>query len=267
MADTLIKKTYLHIIKVAGRLLLVLVVLISFPADASSEQFKAGSDIWSPFILLADTQFSGIGIDILREIVQRTGDSVEIKHYPNKRLRYMFENNRIDMLVLDSPFWNDPKSRPTMVFTDEIMSVQEYIYFLDENYLEIKHATDMRGRTVGIIRGYYYPLFEKYFDEKIVNKYEVDSEDHLIRLLSNRRVDAIFMDSMAFRYVIINSQYEMKDFKRGLQLSDTSLGIKIRREKASALPRFNAAIESMKRDGTIDRIIKKYTEQKQLITQ
>ncbi len=67
------------------------------------------------------------------------------------------------------------------------------------------------------------------------------------------------MDSIAFQTNISQLNYDKTMFKRGMQLSDTKLSIKIIREKAYLLLRFNKAIAVMKQDVTIDRIINKYT--------
>ncbi len=172
----------------------------------------------------------------------------------------MFDDKQIDMMVIDSPLWNDPVKAESMIFSNEVMSLQEHIYFLKERYIEVATPEDLHGKTVNILRGYYYPVFEDAFKKDIVKKHEIDCEPSLIKTLILKRCIAIFMDSVAFQYNISQSGYDKEMFKRGLQLSDTKLGIKIRREKAHILPRFNKAIAEMKRDGTINRIIKKYTE-------
>lgn len=247
-------RRYVKIIK-----LYTLFLFLLFPSNVYCEKLIAVSDTWSPFFLESNGQYSGIGFEVLTEVVRRTGDIVTIKNVPNRRSQIMFEGKEVDIMVLDSPLWNDPKKAKSMVFSDKVMSVQEYIYFSRGKYFDVKKPKDLAGRTVNIMRGYYYPVFEKAFKTGMVLKNEVNSESSLIRMLVSKRIDAIFMDSIAFRYTISKLGYDQKLFKRGLQLSDTSLCIKVRREKAYILPRFNSAISSMKKDGTIDKIIKKYT--------
>jgi len=224
------------------------------------ETFHAGSDTWAPFFMVSNDQFSGIGVDILTEIVQRTGDELDLQHLPNVRALSMFDNKEIDMIVIDSPLWNDQEKLKDVLFSDELMSVQEYIYFLKDEYIEVEIPEDLRGKVVNIFRGYSYPVFEEAFNKGIVEKDEVNNELSLIRILAAKRCTAIFMDSIAFEHNASRLGYDKSLFKRGMQLSDTELKIKIRREKASILPRINKAIAEMRRDGTVDLIIKKYTE-------
>lgn len=239
---------------------LISFVLLCFSLQANAEHFNAASDIWSPFIMATEESYSGIGVDILNEVVKRTGDTVSIQLAPNKRAMKMFEVGEADFMILDSPLWNDPEMSDQMVFSDDVMSIQEYIYFLKSSFIEVKTPSDLNGQTVNILRGYYYPLFEEAFSNGSIVKNEVGSEPSLIETLVRGRVAAIFMDSIAFQYTTSKFKYETNQFQRGLQLSNTKLGIKIRADKAYVLPRFNQAIKAMKQDGTIDRIIQKYTE-------
>ncbi|MCP4349242.1 MAG: amino acid ABC transporter substrate-binding protein [Desulfobacterales bacterium] len=238
---------------------LILILFVLYPLNVHCENFKAASDTWSPFFMISDNQFSGIGFEILKEIVRRTGDTVTFQHVPTKRALRMFDEKEIDIMI-DSPLWADPEKAEAMIFSNEVMSVKEYIYFLKENYIEVKKSTNLRGKSVGIMRGYYYPVFEDAFKKGIVKKFEVDYESSLIKILIKKRATAIFMDSITFQYNISQLGYDKKIFKKGLQLSNAALGIKIRREKAHILSRFNRAIDAMKTEGTISRIIKKYTE-------
>ncbi len=235
-------------------------LLLLSPASGYGEMFRAGSDTWAPFFMVSNNQFSGIGVDVLTEVSRRTGDEVDLQHLPNVRALSMFDNKEIDMIVIDSPLWNDQEKLKDVLFSDELMSVQEYIYFLKDDYIEVKTPEDLRGKVVNIFLGYSYPSFEEAFNKGIVEKDELSSELSIIKMLAEKRCAAIFMDSIAFEYNAARLGYEMHMFKRGMQLSNAELRIKIRREKASILPRVNKAIAEMKADGLIDRITKKYTE-------
>lgn len=239
------------------RFILILAFTI-LPLPLFSESFIAATDLWTPFIMYSDNRFSGIGYDILIEVARRSGDTVDVQYVPNKRAQNMFDNGEIDISVIDSFLWNDPAKAHTFVFTDDVMTVQEYVYSLNEDMIRIDSLDDLIGKTVCIMDGYYYPLFEDAFNNGDVSHIEVGSEESLVRMLLLKRVDAIFMDSIAFGLTIKKLGYDGELFTRSLQLSETSLGIKIRREKSHVLPRFNDAIASMIEDGTIYRIINKY---------
>ena len=227
---------------------------------AYSATLSAASDNWPPFFMEADGTISGIGYEILTEVARRTGDTINISRLPNKRALKFFDEGKIDIIVIDAALWNDPKNIPGMLFSDNLMSVNEYIYFRHDNFIDVKSSADLAGKTVSILNGYAYPSFDAAFDSGLVKKVEVYREQSLLEILVRKRVDAIFMDSVAFDYNTGRFGYDQALFKRGIQLSDAPLGIKVRRDKADILPRFNNAIAAMKADGTIGKIVKKYSQ-------
>lgn len=239
------------------RLLLAVLLCAALPVRA--EHLRAVSDNWPPFFMTADGQVTGIGQEILGEIARRTGDSIEMQQLPNKRAMRLLNDGEVDMVVIDSPLWNDPESLKKLVFSAELMSVQEYAYFLRDHYVDARRPADLAGKTVNILRGYSYPAFDQAFHDGSVRKFEVYNELSLLETLAKGRTDAIFMDSVAFDYNTSKYGLDRSQFRRGMQLSDAPLAIKIRPGKADLLPRFNQAIAAMKADGSITRIIEKYT--------
>jgi polar amino acid transport system substrate-binding protein len=244
-------------IRSAGLSLLLALGLLH---SAHAETLTAASDSWPPFFMQDDGQLSGIGHDILAEIARRTGDSIKMQKLPNKRALKLFDEGKIDLIVIDSALWNDPQNIPGMLFSDDLMAVSEYIYFLREGYIEVNSPNDLTGKTVHILHGYSYPAFDAAFTSGLVKKYEVYNEQSLIDTLIQKRANAIFMDSIAFHYNVQRLKHAPNLFRSGLQLSNAPLGIKVRRARADILPRFNQAIAAMKADGSIDKIVQKYTE-------
>lgn len=231
---------------------------VCVPLSGMCETFNAVSSVWSPYIMGTTGKVSGIGYEIFVEILRRTGDVATIKILPNKRALEVFKKGDADLIILDSPLWADPQRVKTYAFSDAFMSTEEYIYFQKDHYIDVKSPADLRNKTVDVMRGYYYPAFETAFQTNQVKKYEVDSEEILLKKLFTKRTDAVFMVSEAFQYTLNGLGYDPSAFKRGIKLSTTPLSLKIRIEKSNALPRINAAIAAMKKDGTMQRIIQSY---------
>ncbi len=228
--------------------------------SAKSDTLRVASDNWSPFFMATETGITGIGYDIIVEIGKRTGDHLEIIHRPNLRAKVMFEEGQIDIIPVDAALWNDTSQHLYMIFSDELFKVREFVYTLKEAAIPASIEA-LRGKSVAIMRGYIYPLIDPLLREKAISVREYDREVTLIKLLKNSRVDAIFMDDIAFPFMAIQNNLSPNQFAKGLQLSSTSVCIKISTEKKEIAERFNRAIQKMKNDGTIDRIIEKYTKQ------
>lgn len=241
-------------IKVLSLLLLGLLL----PATGQAKVFVATSDIWAPFFMEQKGHYSGIGVDILREIFKRTGDKLIIKAFPMRRAEWLFEENSVDLIVMDSPSWNDPAKAETYRFSDTIFYVREHIYFSREKVIEVNQPEDLSKKTVGTRKGYRFPAFSDVFESGVVGRHEAGSDFLLLKLLMANRTDAIFMDSVAFAYTTRTHNINRELFIRGMELSNAELGIKFTVANSAALPRVNKAIAEMKLDGTIARICDHY---------
>ncbi|WCE31564.1 substrate-binding periplasmic protein [Vibrio sp. SCSIO 43137] len=236
----------------------LLLLGLLLPATGQAKVFVATSDIWAPFFMEQKGHYSGIGVDILREVFKRTGDQLTIKALPMRRAEWLFEENSVDLIVMDSPSWNDPGKADTYLFSDTILSVREHIYFSRTEVIQVSQPEDMAQKVIGTRKGYRFPLFSEAFSSGLVTRHEADSDLLLLKLLIANRTDAIFMDSVAFAYATRTFNINRDLFVRGMELSHADLGIKLTAANSAALPRINKAIAEMKLDGTIARICNQY---------
>jgi len=229
-----------------------------------AENFKAATAEWHPYAMQTENGISGIAVDILKEVMRRTGDTVAIKLYPATRLNKYFDTNRLDINFADSVLWNEAIKNPHFVFTDSYLFVKEYIYFQKDNYIEVNKPADLKGKIVGVTRGYYYAMFEDAFNKGIVEKDEVNTNENLLEKLKTGRNHAILMDNVLFNYLLFKLNCDRSLFKRGTEITNAPLGLKIRIEKKHVLPRLNKAIAEMKKQGIIKEIVKKYSQYSRL---
>jgi len=241
-------------------LIFILYVFVFSSGQLHAEQIKAATADWQPYAMLDENGLlQGIAYEVFREILKRTNTHASVHLLPTKRLNLHFDNNLIDINFADSPDWNPQVSNPQYLFSEPYAVVSEYIYFLKEKYLPILKPEDLMGKTVGISFGYYYGLFEGSFNSGDVKKYEAHDSKKLILMLKYGRIDATFYDDVTFNYHLNQLGYSDSDFIRGLRLTQAPLTLKIRLEKQALLEKFNVAIRQMKEDGTIEKLVSKYT--------
>jgi len=233
--------------------------IIAFSYKAYAEHFIAATANWSPYAMITEEGISGISVDILNEIVKRTGDTVSINIYPTKRLNKLFVSNKLDINFADSPDWNKTQKNPDYHFSRQYLNVKEYVYFLKNRYIALNSPIDLKGKIIGISAGYYYAMLEEYFNKDIIIKIELYSNKSLLRFLKMGRCDAAIIDNVLFEYLIVQLDYDKNQFKRGLDLNNAPLGLKIRIEKKHAVKRLNQAIRDLQKEGVINKIIHQYT--------
>ena len=241
-----------------GRIMMAIVVLFCLVQNSHAEAIMAATAEWKPYAVRTKDGFKGIAVDILKEIARRTGDNIIIELYPAPRLKRYFETKKIDINFADSLYWNKISAPPTYIFTDSYLFVKEYVYSMTKDDLKIQKIEDLHGKTVGITRGYYYSMVEDAFNHGFIRKERADTDELLFKKLVNGRNTLIFMDELSFNFLVNRFNYDKTRFKRGLQLTYAPLGIKVRMEKKHLITRFNHAIDDMRKDASINKIIDKY---------
>lgn len=240
-------------------LTLLMTFFLAFSTDAAT--FRAGTAEWNPYAYhTAEGELAGIAVDIIGELARRTGHVIRVELYPAKRLNMMFEMNELDMNFADSPLWNMGKDRPGYVFTANYMYVEEYLYFKNDSAFDVMKVADLRGKTVGVMLGYYYRELEEEFGSGRIRRHNIPFEAGLLKSLNNQRVDAVILDSVLFNFLLKKTGYDRNEFRRGMRLTNAPLAIKLRIEKKQFLDTFNRALGRMIRDGTARSIIRRYTE-------
>jgi len=216
---------------------------------------------WPPYIEKKEKQISGISVDIIKEIAKRTGDKIDIRIYPVKRLQRLLKYKKIDINFADAKEWNSKEEQKKYVFSEPYLYVNEYIYSTPNFNKVITKVSDLYGEKVGITKGYYYEILEKDFNNKKILKYEITTNKGLLKLLLRDKFSLAIFDDKLLDYLLKGKKSDMKLIQK-MEVSSVALRLKILNSKKNILPRINKAIESMKKDHTIDAILAKYKTSK-----
>ena len=239
-------------------LFFVLAVLFGFSGLSFAEHFRAGTSEWVPYSMILNGEVEGVSVDILKEIGKRTGDTFEIQILPVKRLRKELLDGQIDLNIADSPEWATSEEGASE-FSEPYLFVDEFIYFRNDNFVNVSEAKDLFGKSVATVRGYFYAMFGSAFKKKQVKLEEVTTSPELLKMLNAKRVDAIFLDNLNFRFVTNSMKLRASDYKQGLRLTHSPLALRTFKDRAkAAMARFSSAIKDIKKDGTIEKILARY---------
>lgn len=228
-------------------------------APLQAAPYVAGGSDWRPFSYEDDQgELHGLSIDVARRALQLANIDVRFVSYPVNRLQVMLNRDQIDLNYADSPQWNSPEELRRFQFSIPYMNVREHLYFLASNPLRNQPLEQLRGVTVGMVRGYTYRTLDPAFAGNRLSKLEVSQDTALLSLLQSERVDAVAMVDDLFDYLIVQQHVDPTAFSRGALLSDAPLGIKVQPEHADLLPRINKAIQGMIDSGEVEQIRKSY---------
>nr|WP_235727734.1 transporter substrate-binding domain-containing protein [Maridesulfovibrio frigidus] len=199
---------------------------------------------------------TGIIKDLFAALVKDTGDTVEYVRVPFKRALYQFDEGKIDIEPMSNPIWRKSSSLKA-IYSIPFAVSEEILLFNADKYFPVNSPEDLLGRTVGVISGYYYPVYTPYFADERIKPHPLRSENKLIQLLLAGRLDQALMNKDFAQYQIKTQNLAGK-LMVGEPCSVLDMMIRFHPSKKNAVPRFNEAIQKLLNDGTIEQIYDRY---------
>lgn len=224
-----------------------------------AQPLLGGGAQWHPYSFQdANGEARGIAVDIVRTVMARNGQQVDLVFYPANRLNLLLDEGRLDLNYADSPLWNPADAGDRFVYSQPYLQVREYLYFLKDHPARTMPLDKLQGMRIGIVRGYTYQSLDDALQAGRLVKVETSREPALLELLTLGRVDAIAVVDDVFTALLSARQLEPGRFARGAKLSDAPLVMKLQRQHADQLPKLNATLQAMIRSGEVERIRRSY---------
>ncbi|PIW59437.1 transporter substrate-binding domain-containing protein [Shewanella sp. CG12_big_fil_rev_8_21_14_0_65_47_15] len=210
-----------------------------------------GSYSWYPYFIGDQPQAPGMITELIPMILSLANIEGEILSLPPKRTNNALETGLLDFDVV-SPSWFEKQAfGPQFVQSAPIMQITEYVVTLPENVKQYDSIDQIKGKAIGTVRGYLY------HNDKEFIRVDFTSEQELIKALNKHRIDAIIVGNYPALYW--SSKLGVPVGLAAIH-SNGELVLRLRKEHAELLPAINQAITTLKANGKIDEIIKKYTQ-------
>lgn len=241
--------------------LYIMASLICFsPSLASENELLVVTETWPPFRIIDkdnDSQYTGIDIDLLKEISKRLKVKIIIKQYPWARCLSMIRSGQGD-IITGLAF---TKQRAQFVHYSKIpyYSVSPAFYLRIGEGNKVKKYDDLYGLTIG------YSLNSAYFDrfdsDTKIRKIGVPKEILLIKMLVNNRLDVIIGTNTNVDYDIaqlaLNGKIE-KSYYSPNERTELYIGVSKKSDFLHRCDELDAIITKLVETGIIERIAKKY---------
>jgi polar amino acid transport system substrate-binding protein len=171
-------------------LLLALTLGAGAPLCAHAvERVAVGASFKRIFEQRADGQWQGLGVDVLRVLAERAGDSVHFKLYPWPRAIAMVERAQADILI--GPYQSQERLK-TLAYTDYGL-YRDRVLFYGRSGQQLPWRGDLgalRQRSIATVRGWHYgPQFEQSRPQFDIN--EVPQLENGLQMLARGRVELL----------------------------------------------------------------------------
>ncbi len=162
-------------------------------AWAQTTEVTCYSDVFAPYVVQDGTAISGIDTDAIAEAGKRVGVKVTFKILPWVRLEKEIEKGADSMVDCAFAYTQTDARKAFMVFTtapikQSILS----IYARKDSFANYKGPADIKGKTLGIRRGFKLPPdLQAMVDKHEVTIEEVNQDDQNFQKLSKGRLDGV----------------------------------------------------------------------------
>lgn len=244
----------------------LLVAVFAFFASLTHALNIVGDDAYAPYSFKESGKITGIYTDIITEAVKRLGGSHEINGMPWKRGLSLLKAQKIDALY---PPYFRPKERPYMAYSIDILDETPAIFCQKSkaNGL-VEFPKDYQGVVIGRNAGFVTPLVDDAKKKGIIKLQETKGMSANLQKLINGRVDCYVNDRLSVLYAL--KKLQAKGRYDGVSVVETSalpaeqgfiaVHTSAGKDITDFLKAFNKEITNMKADGSIQKVIDKYTK-------
>lgn len=237
--------------------LLFLFPLFAFASQAQAETVKVVFDTaYAPFEFKdSDQVYKGIDVEILDKVAEINGWTLE-KSFPGFKVAInMVQSGQADAIM--AGMTKTKEREQVFAMSDTYYDTKVVIATKKAN--KITSYDQLKGKTVGVKNG----TAAQRFLQKNKDKYgyqikTFDTGDLMYNSLSTGAVDAVMDDQPVIKYAIKQGQ-DLSINMEGEAVGSFAFGVKKDGSHENLIKQFNTALAQMKKDGTLDQIIEKWT--------
>ncbi len=227
------------------------------PANALAEKIIFATSEWPPYLIAKNGQATGIHTEIIFELCKRLKIALEIQVLPWKRALMYAEKGKVDAVF--SARHTEEREKFLYYSAEPIQIERTVILTLKGSNLKVTEVDDLKGKVLGVVRGYAYgPKFDNY---QGIGKEVCDDDEQLIRLLAKKRISlAVGADEDSLKYVCkklgVEAQvvYALNEIPSYIAFSKKAMG-----EKGKTLAeKFSEVLRQLKKEGFIKKTQSKY---------
>lgn len=236
--------------------LISIIVMVCFSPLTSALSIVAKEE--APYIG-NDLPGQGLSVDIISTVLNRAGYKTNINFETWPRT---YEGALIGIYDVIGSIWQTKEREKDFVFSKPYLFHEiKFIKRKADAEIKFNHLDDLQGLIIGTLKNYAYR--GDFTQSKLIIKLQ---QNHLIQnllFLTQDRIDMTLGDIRKIRFEINkymkNSMKKLEFLPQALSIRGVHIAVsKSNPKHAEIISKFNEALESIKKDGTYDAIIKKH---------
>ena len=239
---------------------LVSAFLFGHPVFAEQTVLLVG-DPWPPYVIgeMGEDATSGVAVEIAKKIFsQIDGAMVRFPLIPWKRALREVEEGQSDGIGM---LLKTPEREVYMLYTVALVTGENLIWSATgETAARFEWASieDLHGLRIGVTQGYSYgEELDRSFKKGDVIPVLAPTVEHLFEMLANGRINlALANDAVGYSLARKHPEAAILPSIRAVNSETFYIGISRKSPAVKLVPAINRAIEALRAEGTIDRIVR-----------
>lgn len=234
-----------------GFILVLALLLLSSPAAAEPWRIVCDEN-FPPYNFVEQGRVAGLDAEIIEALVRRAGGTPQIEPQPWVRVQDMLERGEVDAAF---QFVGRADRFEKYIMVGPFRTGQTVFAARPGHGIRWRDLADLRNYRIGTIRGYTYGTA---FDNDATLTKEAAAGDYsqLVRMLAAQRFDLVIGDRETLSYFARRNTLRLDMLSP--PLAEVPRYIAVPRTRADRAERLTGALASLRRDGTLMAILKRW---------
>jgi polar amino acid transport system substrate-binding protein len=233
---------------------LLSIILLGYCAAACAKEEVCVDTSVPPLMYEADGRAVGIYPALLAEISKRSGVELNVVAVPWKRALAELDAGRAG----NGALYKNSDRLTKYDFSNKLFDEIQIVYVRSGHAFPFKGVESLKGKTVGVIRGWSYgDAFDAAVKDGSIKAEGVDSDEQNFKKMLIGRIDAMIAIKETAAAAIAAGAYKDKVTALSPPLSVSSAYIAFAKSahKTDIIAKLNKAIQAIRDDGSFDLII------------
>ena len=233
-------------------------------ARAETLTYAVTDESWAPYWIVEGARVGGILHEFMLALDERLPEQLHASHpLPPLRTQKLLREGQLQIECCVSKSWRgEAEQAQVSLWTVPVLETEEMLIFPPGRAFPYSRIEDLRGRAIATVRGYGYAGSEHF------QRNDGADVRALIYSVAQGRSEAGILDRREWRYLqLVDEQLRAPRWQveEGPTIHRSQLRLRLHRDQLERLEAFNVAIRSLRRDGTLARIVAKYAPQAHVV--
>jgi polar amino acid transport system substrate-binding protein len=197
--------------------------------------------------------YTGIYVDILRQIAVETGMQLDFVELPYARAFRVMEGGEADIMLGPN---HSPERDTYLHYLEPPLPREPKVFLQMRAAAPMGRYEDLRGRRIAVLRGASY--FDRFDADAALVKVPVDDYVSALRLAAARRVDAVIMSELQALWLLRQTGFDLVPSGYREPGRDSYIVLARRSPLMAEAAKLSAALRRAVEGGAVRRILQRY---------